>query len=36
MVKIIGKLGFKEYYRKKKYRKVKNKYYDAITYSLEM
>jgi len=36
MVKVIEKLGFKEYYRKEKYRKVKNKYYDAITYSLEM
>lgn len=32
MLKVIEKLGFKEFYRKNKYRSVSGKKYDAITY----
>jgi len=35
MIKVIEKLGFKEYDRKKDYRLVNGKKYDAITYCLD-
>lgn len=34
MIKVINKLGFKEYIRKENYRTVNNVKYDAITYLL--
>ena len=36
MIKVIEKLGFKEYFRKIDYREVKNEKYDAITYILDL
>ena len=36
MIKVIEKIGFTEYFRKKDYRIVNNKTYDAITYILEL
>ena len=36
MIKVINKLGFIEYFRKKDYRTVNNKKYDAITYLLKL
>lgn len=36
MIKVIERLGFIEYFRKKDYRTVNNKKYDAITYLLKI
>ena len=36
MIKVIERLGFTEYIRKKDYREVNNKKYDAITYLLKV
>ena len=36
MIKVIEKIGFKEYHRKKDFRIVSNQKYDAITYLLKL
>lgn len=36
ILKVIEKLGFQEFYRKKRYRVINNKEYDAITYKLNI
>ena len=36
MIKVIEKLGFKEFYRKKDYREVRGNKYDALTYKLDI
>lgn len=36
MIRVAEKLGFKEVYRKKDYREVNEKWYDAITFRLNL